>query len=127
MLTFGALMSFALVFNTTSVNAAERAPELAAMKLNGTTSGQITRLLAGETLLLTIASIIPGLAVGYWVSAQFMNSFSSDLFNFGIEIRSSTLALPAAAIVLVSVLAQWATARAVAKLDIATVVRERPQ
>ena len=127
MLVFGGLMAFALIFNTTSVNAAERAPELAAMQLNGTTPGQITRLLAGETLLLTVASIVPGLAIGYWVSALFMDSFSSDLFDFGIEIRSSTLALSAAAILIVSVLAQWATARAVANLDIATVVRERSQ
>lgn len=127
MLVFGALMAFALIFNTTSVNAAERAPELAAMQLNGTTQGQITRLLAGETLLLTVASIIPGLAIGYWVSALFMASFNSDLFDLALKIRSSTLALSAAAILIVSVLAQWATARSVANLDIAAVVRERSQ
>ncbi|MGB5759885.1 MAG: ABC transporter permease [Acidimicrobiales bacterium] len=127
MLGFGALMAFALIFNTTSVNAAERAPELAAMQLNGSTRGQITRLLAGETLLLTSAAIVPGLVIGYLVSARFMASFSSDLFDFGLEIRTSTLALSALAILIVAALAQWATARAVANLDIATVVRERSQ
>jgi putative ABC transport system permease protein len=125
MLAFGGLMAFALIFNTTSVNAAERAPEVSALQLNGTTSGQVTRLLAGETLLLTLVAIIPGLAIGYWVSSLFMNSFSSDLFDFGMQIRSSTLVLSAAAILVVSGLAQWATARAVARLDIAQVVRER--
>lgn len=127
MLAFGALMAFALIFNTTSVNAAERASELASMQLNGTTSGQISRLLAGETLLLTLAAIVPGLTIGYWVSSLFMDSFSSDLFDFGMEIRSSTLALSAVVILLVSALAQWATARTVADLDVAAVVRERSQ
>jgi putative ABC transport system permease protein len=39
MLCFGGLMAFALLFNTASVNAGERAPELAALELNGTSSG----------------------------------------------------------------------------------------
>ncbi len=125
MLAFGAVMAFALIFNTTSVNAAERAPELAAMQLNGTTTGQITRLLTAETLLVTAMAIIPGLAIGTWVSAQFMGSFSSDLFDFGLEIRTSTLFFCALAVLIVSGLAQWLTARSVANLDIAAVVRER--
>ena len=47
--------------------------------------------------------------------------------DFGMQIRSSTLVLSAAAILVVWGLAPWATARAVARLDIAKVVRERPQ
>ena len=125
MLAFGGVMAFALLFNTASVNAGERAPELAALELNGTSSGQVGRLLAGETMLLTVLSLVPGLAVGYWVSAQLMDSFSSDLFDFGMEIRASTLMLSATAILVVAALAQWSTARAVARLDIARVVRER--
>lgn len=125
MLVFGGVMAFALLFNTASVNAGERAPELAALELNGASPGQVGRLLAGETMLLTVLSLVPGLAVGYWVSAQLMDSFSSDLFDFGMEIRASTLVLSATAILAVAALAQWSTARAVAHLDIARVVRER--
>ena len=125
MLAFGGVMAFALLFNTASVNASERAPELAALQLNGVSSGQLSRLLAGETMLLTVLSLIPGLLVGYWVSAQLMGSFSSDLFDFGLQIRGSTLVLSALAIVAVAALAQWSMVRAVARLDIARVVRER--
>ena len=125
MLCFGGLMAFALLFNTASVNAGERAPELAALELNGTSSGQVARLLAGETMLLTVLSIVPGLAIGYWVSAQFMDSFSSDLFDFGMEIRASTVVLSAVAILAVAGLAQLATARSVRHLDLARIVRER--
>jgi putative ABC transport system permease protein len=125
MLAFGGVMAFALLFNTASVNAGERAPELAALRLNGMSSGELSRLLAGETMLLTVLSLVPGLLVGYWVSAQLMGSFSSDLFDFGLEIRWTTLALSALAIVVVAALAQWSMVRTVARLDIARVVRER--
>jgi putative ABC transport system permease protein len=125
MLCFGGLMAFALLFNTASVNAGERAPELAALELNGTSSGQVARLLAGETMLLTVLSIVPGLVIGYWVSSRFMDSFSSDLFDFGMEIRASTVVLSAVAILVVAGLAQLATAHSVRRLDLARVVRER--
>lgn len=127
MLAFGALMAFALLFNTTTVNTSERSPELAAMKVNGASTGQLARLVAGENLLLTALSIIPGLVIGYSVSAVFMDSFSSDLFDFGLQIRARTLMLSAAAVFAVSALAQWPASRTIASLDVARVVRERSQ
>jgi putative ABC transport system permease protein len=127
MLGFGALMAFALIFNTATVTTVERSPELAAMRVNGASAGQLSRLLAGENLLLTTLSLVPGLAIGYWVSALFMDSFSSDLFDFGLQMRSRTMLFSAGAILAVSLLAQWPVARSVNALDIARVVRERSQ
>jgi putative ABC transport system permease protein len=69
----------------------------------------------------------PGLIIGYWVSAAFMGSFSSDLFDFGLQMRSRTLVLSGVAVLAVSVLAQWPASRAVASLDVARVLRERSQ
>ena len=125
MLAFGALMAFALLFNTATVNTSERSPELAAMKVNGASTGQLARLLAGENLLLTAVSAIPGLVIGYWVSALLMDSFSSDLFDSGLQIRARTLVLSAAAVLAVSALAQWPASRTITSLDVARVARER--
>lgn len=125
MLAFGCLMAFALIFNTTTVNASERSAELAAMKVNGMSSGQLARLLAGENMLLSAIAILPGLVIGYAVSAFFMDSFSSDLFDFGLQMRGRTLVLSAAAILVVSAIAQWPATRLIASLDVSRVVRER--
>lgn len=127
MLAFGGLMAFALIFNSTTVNVSERSPELAALSVNGASAKQLWRLTAVENLLLTVASIVPGLAIGYAVSALFMSSFSSDLFDFGLQIRSRTLILSGIAVLAVSGLAQWPAFRTIASLDIARVVRERSQ
>ena len=120
-------MAFALIFNTATVNTSERSAELAALKVNGASSGQLARLLAGENFLLTLLAVIPGLAIGYWVSAAFMASFTSDLFDFGLQMRGRTLVLSAFAVLGVSALAQWPATRAVRSLDVARVVRERSQ
>ncbi len=125
MLGFGAIMSFALIVGTTSANAAERAVELAALRVNGASHAELGRLLGAENLILTLLSIGPGLVVGWAVSALFMDTFSSDLFDFSLHVRATTLLFSALAIVAVSVLAQWPAIRVLAGLDVARVVRER--
>lgn len=127
MLAFGVVMSFALIFAMTSANAAERSAELAAMRVNGMPPGQLARMLAGENLLLTVIAIVPGLLVGVGVSAVFMDSFSSDLFDFGLQIQARTLIIAAAAIVVVSLVTYWPASRMISRLDLAKVVRERSQ
>ena len=85
------------------------------------------RLLPGENLLLAVLSTGPGLAVGYWVSKMFMDSFSSDRFDFELQMRDRTLVLSGIVVLAVSALTQLPASRAIASLDIASVVRERSQ
>ena len=91
MLVFGAVMAFALIFNTISVNVAEREGEYATMRANGLSQRKLASLITGENLLLTALGIIPGLIVGYAVAALFMQSYSSDMFAFKLDMNTSTL------------------------------------
>jgi putative ABC transport system permease protein len=125
MLLFGAVMSFALMFNTMSANVAERSTEMATLRASGVGRRTISGILTRENLVVTALGIVPGLVIGYWLSAVFMSSFSSDLFSFALQMRSTTLLASALAMVLVALVSQWPGVRAVGRLDVATVVRER--
>ncbi len=125
MLAFGAAMAFSLIFNTISVNVAERSGEYASMRANGLSLHRIGALIVGENLFLTILGIIPGLVVGYFFAYAYMGSFSSDLFSFNLEMRGSTLVLSALAMVAVAALSLVPGIRSVRNLDVAAVVRER--
>ncbi len=127
MLAFGATMAFALLFNMISVNISERSVELATMRSNGLSVREINRLMTGENLLLVAMGIPAGLAVGYATSAVFLASYSSDLFDFSLHMRASTLALAALAIIITTLLSQWPGLKALERLNIARVVRERAQ
>jgi putative ABC transport system permease protein len=85
----------------------------------------IGRLVTAENLLLTVVALVPGLVVAYAMAAAFMASFSSDLFRFDLEVRPTTLLGTAVAILAVALLSQWPSLRAVNRLDMARVVRER--
>lgn len=125
MLVLGGLMAFALIFNTLSANVMERAVELTALRSLGMASATIGRLVTAENLLLTIVALVPGLVVAYLMAAAFMASFSSDLFQFNLEVRPTTFIGTAAVILIVALLSQWPSLRAIGRLDIARVVRER--
>lgn len=127
MLVFGGIMAFALMFNTMSVNIAERSTELATMRASGVTAGQVARLITGENLQLTLLGIAPGLVVGWLVSSWFMSSFSSDLFSFSLQMRWTTFLYASLAIVATALIAQAPGLRAMRRFDIAKVVRERSQ
>jgi putative ABC transport system permease protein len=125
MLLLGGIMAFALIFNTMTANIAERSTELAALRTLGMSRGTLSRLVTGENLLLTLAGLVPGLTLGYLVAAEFMASFSSDLFSFDLRVRPTTFLFTALAIVIVGVVSQWPALRAVGRLDLGRIVRER--
>jgi hypothetical protein len=112
-------------FNTLSANIMERAVELTALRTLGMAPATIGRLVTAENLLLTLVALVPGLVFAYVPAAGFMASFSSDLFRFNLEVRPTTFAGTAAVILLVALLSQWPSLRAVRRLDLASVVRER--
>jgi len=125
MLAFGAAMAFALIFNTMSVNIAERSREVATLLAVGTKRRTISRLITTENLLVAAIGIPFGLVVGYLTSAAAMASFQSDMFRFELYVRPSTFVWSALAILIVALVSQWPGLRAVGRMDIARVVKER--
>lgn len=125
MLVLGGVMAFALIFNTLSANVMERAVELTALRTPGMGRATIGHLVTAENLLLTLVALVPGLLVAYLAAAAFMASFSSDLFRFDLAVRPTTFVGTATVILVVALLSQWPSLRAVSRLDLASVVRER--
>lgn len=125
MLVLGGLLAFAVLFNLMVANIGERITELASLRAAGMSAGQLGRLITAENLLLTGAGIVLGLGVGYIGAAEFMASFSSDLFSFTLHVRPTTFLGTAAGIAVAALITQLPVLRAVGRIDIARVVRER--
>jgi ABC-type antimicrobial peptide transport system permease subunit len=84
-------------------------------------------MLTRENLLLSLVGIPVGLIVGYRAAALMMSSYTSDLFSFDLQMRTSTLVLSGLAVLAVVLAAQWPASRAASRIEIARVVRERAQ
>lgn len=125
MVVLGAIMAFALIFTTMTTNVSERSGELAALRTLGMPQGQVSRLITAENLLLVAAGLVPGLILGSYGAAAAMASFSSDLFQFTLQMRPTTVVFTAVAILAVGWLSQWPAVHSIERIDLATVVRER--
>ena len=125
MLAFGGMLAFGIIFNTMSVNLAERQVEVATMQAAGVTEGTIARLITAENMLVTLIGIVPGLVFGFLIAQQFMAAYDTDQFTFTLSMRWTTLVLSALFIVVVTLVSQWPGLRAIRRLDIAKIVRER--
>ncbi len=125
MLGFGAVMAFSLMFNTISVNIAERSMEFATLKASGMSDRTIGWMIVGENLFLTIIGLVPGIILGVWAASAFMSLFSNDSFNMSLMMSPWTIVVAALTMVAVALLSMIPGVRSVKRLDIGAVVRER--
>jgi putative ABC transport system permease protein len=125
MVVLGAVMALALIYTTMSANISERLVEMASLRAAGMGRRQLAQLVSSENVLLTLIGIVPGLIVAYFAAQGFMASFSSDLFSFDLALRPWTPVLVALALLAAAALSQWPVLRAVDRIDVAVVVRER--
>ena len=125
MVLFGGAMAFALLYNVIQSNLAERAVEVATLRAAGMPFATLARMITVENVLVVAIGILPGCLIAYEVARLYMGQFSTDWFSFGVEARTSTFVLSAMAILVVAMLSELPGLRAVKKLDVAAVVRER--
>ncbi len=71
-----------------------------------------------------VVGLIPGLVFGYLMAPAFMASFSSDLFQFNLQIRPTTFVLTAA-ILVVGLVSQGPALRSVGRIDLGKLARQR--
>jgi putative ABC transport system permease protein len=127
MLAFGAVLAFALLFSTISVNMADRTVELATLRAAGVGQAQLARLVTAENLLCVCLALVPGLVIGTLAARSFMASFSSDLLRFDLQMEPRTYIVAVVVIMLTALASQWPALHAIGRLNLAETVRERAQ
>ncbi|OEU87627.1 cell division protein FtsX [Streptomyces abyssalis] len=125
MLLLGGVLALTVIYVTMTVNIAERTGELATLRAAGVPLRRIAGLLAAENLTATALAVPVGLAAGFAAARESLNSFSSDMFSIRLEIGWPVVVAAAAAVLGASLLSQIPAVRAVQRLDVARVVRER--
>lgn len=125
MLVFGSILAFVVMANMLAVNLSERTVELGALRAAGARATTLARLVTGENVLLVAVAIPLGLLAGWVVADQLLASFNTDLWNFSLRLRTTTPLLVAGALVLITLVGYLPTRRALRRLAIAKIVRER--
>jgi len=95
------------------------------MRAAGVRYRTIAGLVGGENTIVVALGIIPGIVLGIITADAMLQTYSSDQFTLNLYINPMTLVLSAAAVIAVAVLSQWPGMRAIRRMNVADVVRER--
>ena len=122
-ITFASAIAVGVVYNSARILFAERAHELATLRVLGFFRSEVGVVLLGELALLIAAAIVPGCVIGYWLAQLMTEMFSSDLFR--LPFAPSRAAYGWATVIVLA--AAFATAFLVAlrvlKLDLVAVLK----
>lgn len=122
---FAATIAVGVVYNNARIQLAERAWELASLRVLGFTRAEVSVLLLGE-LGLEIAAAIPvGFIAGYWLAALFIALMPSDVMSFPLVIFPSTYAFAGAVVAAAGVASALIVRNRIDNLDLVGVLKTR--
>lgn len=125
MTTFALVIAVGVVYNSARVALAERAWELASLRVLGFSRAQVSALFFGEIAIQLVVALPLGMLMGYGLTLLILDLLRSDQFSFPMAIRASTYALAAIAVVLAAVASALIVQRRINRLDLVAVLKTR--
>ncbi|HSB63871.1 MAG TPA: ABC transporter permease [Thermoanaerobaculia bacterium] len=122
---FACAIAFAVVYNSARISLAQRARELASLRVLGFTSAEVSRMLLGEQAILTLAAVPLGALTGNWICRAILPLYQRETFRLPLVLTPATYGFAALVVgtaAVVSALAVWGRVR---RLDLIEVLKSR--
>jgi putative ABC transport system permease protein len=122
---FAAVIAVGVVYNNARIQLAERAWELASLRVLGFTRREVSVLLLGE-LALEIALAIPlGCVAGFWLAALLIALMSHEVMEFPLVIFPATYVYAGAVVAAAGVVSALIVRNRIDNLDLVAVLKTR--
>ncbi len=123
LLVLAGSIAFAVVYNNARIAFAERARELATLRVLGFTRAEIAWILIGELVLLTLLAIPVGWLVGTGFALLLNEAMSMDMFRLPFLITPRTYAFAAAGVLLATALSVVLIGHRLRRLDMVSALK----
>ena len=121
----GILITVGVAYNGARVQLSERARELASLRILGFSKAEVSYILIGETMLLTLLAQPLGWMLGYGVVWLVVNSFTSDLYAIPLVLNPETYSYASLIVLGASLGAALIVRRRLDRLDLVAVMKTR--
>ncbi|MBI5271786.1 MAG: ABC transporter permease [Burkholderiales bacterium] len=123
--TFAVIIAVGVVYNNARIALAERAWELASLRVLGFTRAEVSGLLLGELALVIAVALPLGMALGTALTHGVVAMLASDQFQFPVVIRARTHAWAALAILVAGTASALVVRRRIDRLDMVAALKTR--
>ena len=122
---FAGIIAVGVVYNNARIQLAERAWELASLRVLGLTRAEVSTLLLGE-LAIEIALAIPlGCLAGYGLAALMLSLMSQEVFEIPLVMFPSTYLYAAAEVAVAGIVSALIVRHRIDRLDLVSVLKAR--
>ena len=125
MLAVAGVVAFGIVYNSASIAYAERARDLASLRVMGFTRGETAFVLLGELAVVTLAALPIGIGLGYLLSLALSEGFSTELYQIPAVFSPASAGLGSVVVLGSAVASGWLVKRTLDGADLASVIKTR--
>lgn len=120
---FSALIVFGVIYNNARISLAERARDLASLRVLGYRRSEVSYILLGELAILTLAGLPFGIAFGYFLSRWLSASLGGDIFIIPFGLSVSTVAWAVLIVLFAAFITALFVRRRLDSLDLVAVLK----
>jgi putative ABC transport system permease protein len=122
---FAVVIAVGIVYNSARIALAERAWELASLRVLGFTRAEVSRMLLAELGVEVLVAIPVGLWLGYELVAALVRTSATEMFRIPAVVEPRSYALAALAVVVAAVLSAAVVRHRIDHLDLVAVLKTR--
>lgn len=122
---FAAVITVGVVYNSARIAYAERAHDLASLRVLGFTMGETSFVLLGELAVLLLLSLPVGAVLGYYFAKSLVESFSTDLYQIPFVISPASFGEAALTVIVAATVSGFLVQRSIRKLDMVSALKTR--
>jgi putative ABC transport system permease protein len=119
----GGLIAVGVVYNAARIQLSERAHELASLRVLGFTRGEVSAVLVGELMLLTLIGLPFGWLFGHGFAALVAWGYSSDMISIPLVVSRATVAYASLIVFLAALASALVVRRRIDRLDLVAVLK----
>ena len=120
-----AIITFGIVYNSARIAFAERAHDLASLRVIGFTNGAAAFVLLGELALITLAALPVGTMIGIALTDAIAAGFSTDLYTIPADLDASAVGTASLAVLIAAAFSGWLVKRDIDRLDLVSALKSR--
>lgn len=122
-MTFATIVAFGVVYNNARISLAERARELATLRVIGFSQREVASVLITELLILAIIAVPIGLVIGTGFATGIIQAVNTETVRLPLVITSANYTLAILVVTVASVLSGLAVLRKLRQLDLVSALK----
>lgn len=125
MVLIAAIITFGIVYNSARIAYAERARDLASLRVMGFSENETAFVLLGELAVVTLIALPVGAVLGYFLSFAISAGFSTDLYQIPTVFTPDSYGTAALAVIAASIVSGWLVKRDISRTDLVSALKTR--